>query len=155
MDNHDNWRRIYDIYKGLLSFLKKSLDIDCSPTPQGFIEDLKKYSLDEIRSIIEELKKVFQEDDGSEYIGRWKFWKYEYEDEYSRDEHFGRIMSYFSSTGDESILNLTQGIQAEVIDFLNEEVISTTGRNQLQIEERSEELKKLQERINDMKEHTP
>ena len=155
MDNHDNWRRIYDIYKGLLSFLKKSLDIDCSPTPQEFIEDLKKYSLDEIRSIIEELKKVFQEDDGSEYIGRWKFWKYEYEDEYSRDEHFGRIMSYFSSTGDESILNLTQGIQAAVIDFLNEEVISTTGRNQSQIEERSEELKKLQERINDMKEHAP
>lgn len=155
MDNHDNWHRIYDLYQGLLSFLKKSLDIDCSPTPQEFIKDLKEYSLDGIRSIQEGRKEVFQEDDGSEYIGKYKYWKYEYEDEYSRDEHFGRIESGFLSTGDEIILNLTQGIQAAVIDFLNEEVISTTGRNQSQIEERSEELKKLQERINDMKEHTP
>lgn len=155
MDNHDNWHRIYDLYQGLLSFLKKSLDIDCSPTPQEFIEDLKGYSLDGIRSIQEGLKQVFQEDDGSEYIGRWKFWKYEYEDEYSRDEHFDRIISVFLSEGDESILVLTQAIQAAVIDHLYEAVISTTGRNQSQIEERNEELKKLQERINDMKEHTP
>ena len=155
MDNHDNWHRIYDMYQGLLSFLKKSLDIDCSPTPQEFIKDLKGYSLDGIRSIIEEIKQVLQEDDGWEYIGRWKFWKYEYEDEYSRDEYFGRIISDFLSSGDNCILNLTQGIQAAVIDHLYEDVISTTGRNQSQIEERNEELKKLQERINDMKEHTP
>ena len=154
MDNHDNWRRIDDVYKGLLSFLKKSLDIDCSPTPQEFIKDLKEYSLEQIRSIIEEIKQFFQEDEGSEYIGRWKFWKYEYErNKYRRDDHFNRIISDFLSTGDEIILNLTQVIQ--VIDHLNEDVSSTTGRNQSQIEERSEELKKLQERINDMKEHMP
>ena len=156
MDNHDNWRRIDDVYKGLLSFLKKSLDIDCSPTPQEFIKDLKEYSLEQIRSIIEESKQFFQEDEGSEYIGRWKFWKYEYErNKYRRDDRFNRIRSSFLSIGDEIILNLTQVIQAEVIDHLNEDVSSTTGRNQSQIEERSEELKKLQERINDMKEHMP
>ena len=82
--------------------------------------------------------------------------EYDYEDDkYSRDECFDRIISHFVSQGDECILDLTQAIQAAVIDRLNEEVISTTERNQSQVEERTEELRKLQERINKMKEHTP
>ena len=159
MDVHDNWRRIYEIYEGLLSYIKRSLDIDCSPTPQQFVEDLKEYSLDLIRGTQESVKQIFQklqeEDDDWEYIERWKFWKYEYEDDQdSRDEHFNRIRPNLVLAGKEDILNLTQHIQ-EVIDRLNEDVISTTGRNQSQVQERTEELKKLQERINDMKEHTP
>ena len=159
MNFHDNWHRIYDVYKGLLSFLKRSLDMDFSPTPQQFVEELvkelKEYSLDLIRSILEEQKLRLQKNDAWEYIGRWKFWKREDgNDQYSRDDRFSRIRSHFVSQEDECILNFTQDFQG-VIDFLNEEVISTTERNQSQVEERTEELRKLQERINDMKEHTP
>ena len=157
IDVHGNWPRIYDIYKGLFLFLKRSLDIDCSPTPQQLIEDLKAYYFDQIRSILEEFKQQhLQEDDAWKHIGRWKFWKYEYKnDQDSRDVHFNSLKSDFVSKGEECISNLTQNIQTEVIDRLREEIISTTERNQSQVEERTEELRKLQERINDMKEHTP
>ena len=158
MDVHDNWHRIYEVYKGLLSFLKMSLDIDCSPTPQQFVEDLKECSLDLIRVTQEAVKQVFQklqEDDDWEYKKKRKFWKCEYEDDQdSRDQHFDLIRPSLVSSEKEDILNLTQHIQ-EVIDRLNKEVISTTERNQSQVEERTEELQKLQERIKDMKEHTP
>ncbi len=156
MDVHDNWRRIYDIYKGLLLFLKRSLDIDFSPTSvEDVVKELKEYSLDQIPSFQEKVKQHLQENDAGNYIGRWKFWKYEYEDdEDNRDTDFNRIISYCVSQGNECILNLTQKFQ-DIIDFLNEEVISTTERNQTQVEERTEELQKLQDRINDMKEHTP
>ena len=156
MDVHDNWRRIYYIYKGLLLFLKRSLDIDFSPTSvEDLVKELKEYSLDQIPSFQEKVKQHLQEDDASKYIGRWKFWKCEYEDDQdSRNAHFNRLKSDFVSKGEECILNFTQDFQG-VIDFLNEEVISTTERNQSQVEERTEELRKLQERINDIKEHTP
>ena len=152
---HDNWPRIYGVYNGLLSFLKTSLDVDFSPTPQQFVVALKAYSFGQIRSILEEFKQHLQEDDAWKYIGRRKFWKYEYKnDKDSRDECLGRVKSDFVSIGNKRISHLTQHIQ-EVIDLLNKDVVSTTERNQSQVEERAEELRKLQERINDMKEHTP
>ena len=62
MNFHDNWRRIDDVYKGLLSFLKRSLDMDFSPTPQQFVKELKEYSLAQIRSILEEFKPSLQDE---------------------------------------------------------------------------------------------
>ena len=160
MNSHDNWCRIDDVYKGLLLFLKRSLDIDCSTTPQQFVEELvkelKEYSLDQIPSILEKIKRLLQdENEAWEHIERFKFWKYDYEDDkYNRDKHFNCIRLFFLALAEVCSLNLTQDIQAK-IDRLNDEVISTTERNQSQVEERTEELRKLQERINKMKEHTP
>ena len=110
MDIHDNWRRIYDIYKGLLLFLKRSLDIDFSPiSVEDLVKELKEYSLDQIPSFQEKVKQHLQEDDASKYIARWKFWKCEYKDDQDiRDMHFNRLKSDFVSKVEDCILNLTQ-----------------------------------------------
>ena len=159
MDVHDNWRRIYDIYKGLLLFLKRSLDIDFSPTSvEDLVKELKEYSLDQIPSFQEKVKQHLQEDDANKYIGRWKFWKCEYKDDQDKRDMLWPliVLNQILCQQERNVSwTLLRYIQATVIDHLNEYVTSTTGRNQSQVEERTEELKKLQERINDMKEHTP
>ena len=152
MDVHDNWRRIFGRYKELLSYIEISLDINFDFTPQQAVEHLKEIFLDRIRNAVQEIVQVFQKEEW-EYIEKGKFWQYEYEgNEYYRDEHFNRMISSFASLGD-SISGLA--IQEVVIDKLTEAVISTTERNQAQVAERAEELRRLQERINNMKEHTP
>ncbi len=149
VDNHDNWRRISGIYQGLLSYLKKSLDINLDFTPQEIAEYLKEEFLERIRGTVKAVEQVFQEDDESDKRGN--FWQYEYYDEFGRNEHFNRMISHFESHGDD---NLSVSIIQKVIDYLREAVISTAGRNQSQVAERAEELRRLQQRINEMKEHT-
>ena len=151
LKGHDNWRRIFDIYQGLLSYMKRSLDINFDFTPQQVVEHLKDIFLEKIRNDVQETVQVFQKDEGGNYIKRGKFWQYEYEGEFYRDEHFNRIVSSFASLGD----NLSGLVIQEVIDTLTEAVISTTERNQVQIAEKAEELRRLQERINNMKEYAP
>ena len=151
MDIHDNWRRILGIYQWSLSYIERSLDINFDFTPQQVIEHLKEKFLNMIRDKVQEIVQVFQKDEGREYIEREKFWQYEYKGEYDRDDDFNRIVRVFASSGD----NISGLVIQEVIDNLTEVVISTTERNQVQVAERAEELRRLQERINNMKEHTP
>ena len=151
LKGHDNWRRIFGIYQGLLSYMKRSLDINFDFTPQQIVEHLKDIFLEKIRNEVQETVQAFQKDEGGNYIKKGRFWQYEYEGEFYRDEHFNRIVSIFASLGD----NFSGLVIQEVIDTLTEAVISTTERNQIQIAEKAEELRRLQERINHMKEYAP
>ena len=149
MDVHDNWSRIFDRYQGLLSYIERSPDINFDFTPQEVVEDLKEFFFDELRKVVQEIVLNFQKDEEWEYKKekKGKFWQCEYEDKkYSRDVLFDDIISRFESLGGD-IISLA------IIDDLKEAVISTTERNQSQATRKAEELKKLQERINKMKEH--
>ena len=148
MDKHDNWRRIDGIYQGLLSYLKQSLGINFGFTSQQVVEHLKEIFLDWIRKAVQATVQTFQED-GKRREG--EFWQYEYEAEFYRDDHLDRIISYWGSQGD-SFRGLV--IQEEVIDGLKGAVISTTERSEVEVAKKIEELIRLQERINKMKEHT-
>ena len=67
-------------------------------------------------------------------------------DEDSRDERFDDIISRFRLSG-EAIISLT------IIEELTDVVISATERNKAQDRRKAKELKRLQDRINKMKEH--
>ena len=151
MDVHDNWRRILGIYQWSLSYIERSLDINFDFTPQQVVEDLKEIFCDKLRNVAQGILQDFQKDEEWEYKkkNKGKFWQCEYEDdENSRDVLFDDIISRFESLGG-YIISLA------IIDDLKEAVISTTEQNQSQATRKAEELKKLQERINNMKEHTP
>ena len=152
MDVHDNWRRILSIYKRLFSYVERSPDINFDFTPQEVVEDLKEFFLGELRNVVQERAQYFLKDEKWEeeweYKKKGKFWQCEYEgDADSRDECFKDIISHFESLG-EDIISLT------IIDDLKKAIISTTERNKSQATRKAVELKKLQERINQMKEHT-
>ncbi len=171
MDQHDNWRRIFGTYQGLLSYLKQFFYINFDITPQQVVEYLKERVLDTIRESIQDMEPDFQKHqkirEGCEYVETEKgekFWQYEYDSmftyykdeaeagaEFVRNEHFDDLTSLFVSLGDnDNVLVHIQG----VIDELREIVISTSEQSQAQATKRSEELRILQERINAMKEHT-
>ena len=155
MDVHDNWRHILGIYKRLFSYIERSLDINFAFTSQQIVKHLKKIFLDRIRNVAQEIVQDFQKDEEWKYIGRWRFWQFEHRDEFRRDKDFDCLISSFASRLENSINGLViQKVQKEIIDKLTEAVISTTERNQSQATRKAEELKKLQERINEMKEHT-
>ena len=154
MDVHGNWRRIFDIYQRLLSYIERSLDINFDFTPQQVVEHLKEIFLDRIRNVVQEIVQELQ-NGGWKSIGRGKFWKYEYKDSEHRDGYFNHIIQLFASRLEDSINGLViQKVQKEVIDRLTKAVISTTERNQSQATRKAEELRKLRERISEMKEHT-
>lgn len=152
--NHDNWARISDRYDRLLSFLKRLAGISSEPFQNESIEETKK----EFLGLISEIEKAMKKD-----LGQYDYWKsdprgnhwlVEYQDNVAREEHYTRVSSIYREWGDECILMFTQGIQTE-IDPLKEAVISDTQRSQSQDQERAEELDKLQQRLNELKEHTP
>ena len=146
IDGHDNWRRIFGIYQRLSSYIERFPDINFDISPKEVVEDLKYISLEKIRDVVQEIRQDFQKYEEWEYERSRKFWQCEYEDEDSRDKIFDDIISRFALLG-EDIIDLT------IIEDLKATINSTTGRNQAQAKTKAKELKKLQERINGMKEH--
>lgn len=147
MDKHDYWHSIDAIYKGLLSYLKQSLDINFDFTSQQVVEELKEKFLGLIRKAAEATVQTLvrtEERNG-------KLWLREYKHEPGRDNHLKSIISCFESQG---IDYRDMIIQEAVIGKLSLAVISTTGINEVEVAKKTEELSRLQERINKMKEHT-
>ena len=142
MDAHDDWLHIFNIYQNLFSYLKRSFDnINSDHTPQGFFEDLKKFSLRDLREAIQEFQRYRGWDE------KKKSNQYEFtNNEYGRDEFFDELISYFESEGEYINLSIT--------DDLKEAVTRATERNKSKVTEKAEELEKLQERINKMKEYS-
>ncbi|MDE2733553.1 MAG: dynamin family protein [Gemmatimonadota bacterium] len=146
MGAHDNWRRMLGIYQRLFSYIGRFPDINFDFTPQEVVEQLKAISLETIRNVVQEIRQDFRKDEEWEIERSGKFWQCEYEDEDSRDKIFDEIISRFALLG-EDIIDLT------IIEDLKATINSTTGRNQAQATTKAKELKKLQERINGVKEH--
>ena len=147
MNAHDNWSRIFNVYRGLRSYIERFPAINFDFTPQEVVEGLKEFFRDELRDVVQEIRQDFQKDEEWEYERSGKFWQCEYKDnEYARDIRLDDIVERFKSLG-EIIKSIT------IIDELKEAVISTTEQNQAQATTKAKELKKLQERINGMKEH--
>ena len=80
--------------------------------------------------------------------------EYDQDDYVAREEHYTRMSSVYREWGDECILAFTQDIQTE-IDLLKEAVVRDAERSLSRDQERAEELDRLQQRINELREHTP
>ena len=151
--DHDHWDRISDKYKNLLSFLKRLTDVSSLPSQNKFAGKLRKECLSTIR--------VFQDaakEDAQDY--QWEFLEKDYlqkvyqNDEKDRNADYDRISSILMALTPELTLALTQSIQVE-IDRLQEAVISSVGRNLSSVQGRTEELDRLQKRLDELKENTP
>ena len=154
--NHDNWTRMSDRYDKLLSFLKRLTGISSEPSQNMSVAELKK----EFLGFIREIKKAIKKD-----LGQYEHWtsdrrgdswlvEYDQDDYVAREEHYTRMSSVYRESGDECILAFTQDIQTE-IDLLKEAVVRDAERSLSRDQERAEELDRLQQRINELREHTP
>ena len=154
--NHDNWARISDRYDRLLSFLKRLTGINSEPSQNMSVGETKKEFLGIIREAKKATKKDFGQYEHWESDRRGDHWLVEYDqDDYvAREEHYARMSSVYREWGDECILMFTQGIQTE-IDRLKEAVIRDAERGLSRDQERAEEIDRLQQRLNELKEHRP
>ena len=154
--DHDHWDRISDRYDNLLSFLKDLTGISFEPSQNEFAGELREKSLGLIRDFQKEERKDFKKNEDWTFHREGSCWQleYEHEDKGERNEYYESLSSFYRSQGEEWILNCTHVIQTE-IDRLQEAIISDTQRSRSQDQERAEELDKLQQRINELKEHTP
>ena len=154
--NHDNWTRMSDRYDKLLSFLKRLTGISSEPSQNMSVAELKK----EFLGFIREIKKAIKKD-----LGQYEHWtsdrrgdrwlvEYDQDDYVAREEHYTRMSSVYRESGDECILAFTQDIQTE-IDLLKEAVVRDAERSLSRDQERAEELDRLQQRINELREHMP
>ncbi len=142
MDAHDAWTHIFNIYQNLFSNIERSFDtINLDHTPQGFFEDLKKFFLRDLRKNVQGFQR---------YMGwheKKKSHQYEFKNgEYGRDEFFDSLISRFESAGEYINLSIT--------DDLKEAVTRATERNKSKVTRKAEEIEKIQERINKMKEYS-
>lgn len=152
--DHDNWNRIADIYDKLRSFLKDLAGISFESPQNELAGKLKKKSLGFIRDFQKEERKDFKKD-GWTFHREESCWQLGFEDKGDRDEYYEYLSSsHYPSRREEWTLNCTHFIQTE-IDRLQEAIISNAQRSRSQDQEKVEELDKLQQRINELKEHTP
>lgn len=152
--DHDHWDRISDRYKNLLSFLKGLTDISSLPSQSKFAGKLQKECLKVIRDSQNSLKEEAENDQWWEILEKYHLRKEYQDDERERNADYDSISVLLVGLIPALTLNLTQFIQVE-IDRLQEAVISSVGRNLSQNQERAGELDKLQQRINELREHTP
>ena len=152
--DHDHWDRISDRYKNLLSFLKGLTDISSLPSQSKFAGKLQKECLKVIRDSQNSLKEEAENDQWWEILEKYHLRKEYQDDERERNADYDSISVLLVGLIPALTLNLTQFIQVE-IDRLQEAVISSVGRNLSQNQERAGELDKLQQRVNELREHTP
>lgn len=152
--DHDHWDRISDRYKNLLSFLKGLTDISSLPSQSKFAGKLQKECLKVIRDLQNSLKEEAENNQWWEILEKYHLRKEYQDDERARNADYDSISVRLVGFIPALTLDLTQFIQVE-IDRLQEAVISSVGRNLSQNQERAGELDKLQQRINELREHTP
>ena len=154
--DHDYLNRIADRYNRLLSSLTRLTDISADLSQNELAEEIKEFLLECISNVKKEIKKDFGQYEfwGADSSGN--HWQIEYQDDESvRDEHYTRISSYFREKGNEWILIFTQAIQGSEIDRLQEAIISDAEQSRARDQDLNEELDRLQQRIDELKEHTP
>ena len=152
--DHDNWNRISDIYDNLWSFLKDSTDISFESPQNEFARKLREESLGFIRDFQKEERKDCKKN-GWTFHQEGSCWQLGYEDKGARDEDYEYLSSsFYPSRREEWTQDCTHVIQTE-IDRLQEAIISDAQRSRSQDQEEAKELDKLQQRLSELKEHTP
>ncbi len=126
---------------------------------EGFVEEsIKKDFLDYLNEFQGKLiESVFEQEEDWKLSqqGNFNSWVIAYLDnEIGRDEYFNRLSGFFRESGIEYARDSTRGIQAG-LDSLKEPIVSNAERLRSRSRERAEELDRLQQRINELKEHTP
>ena len=165
--DHGDWDRISNIYNNLLSFLKRLTGISIEPYQNKFVNEfvkkIKKEVLRFISDLTEEIKKEFRQDKDWKYKRKGDCWRLEsIDDEYLADEKgdfvreavYIEMASNLQEQRNECILLITPVIQKQ-IDNLREAIISGAEQSRSHVQERAEELDRLQQRINELKEYAP
>ena len=166
--DHGHWDRINAIFDNTESFLDRLPGIaelfqnedssEGDAREEDFVEAIRKdflEYLDEFQAGL--IESVFEQDAAWELSlrGNYNSWFIEYPDnELARDEHYNRLSSIFRERGIKYARDSTRYIQT-VIDSLKEPIVSNAERIRSRSQERTEELDRLQQRINELREHTP
>ena len=166
--DHGHWDRINAIFDNTESFLDRLPGIaelfqnedssEGDAREEDFVEAIRKdflEYLDEFQAGL--IESVFEQDAAWELSlrGNYNSWFIEYPDnELARDEHYNRLSSFFRERGIKYARDSTRYIQT-VIDSLKEPIVSNAERIRSRSQERTEELDRLQQRINELREHTP
>ena len=154
--DHENWDRISVWYNSQLFHLKRLTGMGSQPSQKEFVRGLREKSLGLIRNFQEQEKVDFKKHDHWESFRKGYHWRWEFQnDEETRDENYDHISYYYNVQIDPWILNLSQKVIQPQIDHLQTAVIRAAERDLSRVQEKAEELDKLQKRLNELKENTP
>ena len=163
--DHSHWDRISFIEGNLLDRLYRMEVLYSSDDSseeeseeESLGEILKEGFLQYLDDFQEGLSEsVFEQDSDWQYSrkGNYNFWFIEYLDaEYVRDEYYNRLHSIYRETGIEYARDITRDVQT-FLDSQKEPIVSNIEQSRSSVQGRAEELDRLQQRINELKEYTP
>lgn len=149
------WDRISNRYNLLLSSLKRLPGIGVEPFQ--LVEKMKKEVLELIREIQKSYSMSFAQDEYSGFDSKREHWQVEYPSSIpktARDERYRRLSSDLSKSKSRLLRSCTKSIQEE-IDRLQVAVASNAEQSRAHVQDEAQELDRLQQRINELKDYTP
>ena len=151
--NHHNWDQVQMVVTNLTDSLKRVADLEPVPDPDEIAAELKKHGLAIVRDSLYSNRKEFEETEG------WKrqrgTWRYVFDDDEAlRDRHHDRLALEYKSVASRWALRFSRFLQV-TIDKLQETIIRSDEKGQSAVRERDDELTKLRQRIDEMKEQSP
>ena len=154
-EGHGHWDHITHMYKTLLSFLKVPTATLSVPTAGNFKRKLKMRCLRILRDFLGSEKEKLEMGEFFEPVRNRNYWRFETKDEDLRDDRFRSKTNDYKSRIDQWILIVSQEALQPQIDQLREAVIQSAERNLSIVQESAEELDKLRQRFDEMKEAAP
>ena len=155
VEGHGHWDHITHMYKTLLSYLKIPTPSPSVPTAGNFKRKLKMRCLRILRDFQESEKESLGMDEIFKPGRNRNYWRHETKDEDLRDDRFRSKTNDYKSRMDQWILTVSQEALQPQIDQLREAVVQSAERNLSTVQESAEELDKLRQRFNEMKEVAP
>ena len=151
--NHVHWDKVKTIVKNLIDSLKRMTDVGTVPDPDEIATGLRERGVTIVSEWIEEFG-AFEESEGWERQGETCL-RCVFEDKKTmRDASYESMVAAIESDADMHRLVFAQYLQ-KTIDGLQESVIRYDEKGQAMLREQDDELTKLRERIDELRECTP
>ena len=154
---HGHWDRISQRYKTLLSFLEIPTATHSVPTPRTLSRNLKRSCLRFLRDFQESEKETLEMDETFERGGNGNYLQYAHKtkDKKRWNKLYRSKFNHYNSRIDQWIRTFShKALQPQIIQ-LRKAVIQSAEREEANFKKRAEELKKLRQRLNKLKEVAP
>ena len=138
--------------ENLIDSLKRATDVGTVSDPDQIAAELRFHGVGIVRKSLESYGRTLEESEDWEHQGGtcWRLC----EEETLRDDLYDRLALAYEEDADLWTLHFTQDLQI-VIDKLQETTIRSDEKDQAAVRDRDDELTKLWERIDELKEYTP
>ena len=155
MEDHENWRRVKMIVTNLTNTLKLMSDGGTTRSHDRFSAELRDHGLEIVRDSLEEDCRVWEKS------AEWKregttHWRRTYENKevLMRDTKYDSLLLAYRLDAARWTLLFSRYF-LRTIDRLQETIIRYDEKGHAEVREREDELTKLRERIDELKEYTP